>query len=81
MNIQYSKAAVKAITAMESKAKHRIRTAIEGIPAGDIKPLSGKSGLFRLRVGNKRIIFSCPNDETITIERIGNRGDIYKGGL
>lgn len=80
MNIEYSKAAAKTIAALDSKTKQRIKNAIEAIPAGDIKPLNGKSGLYRLRVGGRRIVFSCPSDKTITIERIGNRGDVYKGG-
>ncbi len=81
LNIQYTKAAVKAINEMDSKRKHLVREAIEGIPKGDIKPLKGKSGLYRLRVGDKRVIFSFYEDDTIIIERIGSRGDVYKRGL
>ncbi len=81
MEIQVSKEAAKAIEAMDAKRKKIIKDAIKGIPAGDIKPLSGRSGLFRLRVGSKRIIFSYPDNDTVLIERIGNRGDVYKGGL
>lgn len=58
MDIEYSKRAVKAINSMDSQTKQRIRTAIEGIPVGDIKPLKGIKGSYRLRVGGWRIIFS-----------------------
>lgn len=81
MNIQYSKAAVKTISAMESKTKQRIKTAIESIPAGDIKPLQGYEGYYRLRVGGWRIIFTYPDNETLMIAKIAPRGGAYKGGL
>ena len=81
MGIEYSKAAVKAIAAMDRKTKQRIKEAIEGIPQGDIKPLRGSSTLYRLRVGGLRIVFSYPDNNTVLIERIAPRGDVYKGGL
>ncbi len=79
MHIAYSKAAAKAIAAMNRKAKQRIREAIEGIPGGDIRPLQGSNALYRLRVGDWRIIFSYPDSETVLIEKIAPRGDVYKG--
>lgn len=79
MDIEYSKRAVKAINSMNSQTKQRIRTAIEGIPTGDIKPLKGSKGSYRLRVGGWRIIFSYPEKDTILIEKIEPRGEVYKG--
>lgn len=79
MQISYAKAAVKAINSMDRPTKQRIRAAIEKIPAGDIKPLQGSSGSCRLRVGGWRILFSYPAQDTILIEKIGPRGEIYKG--
>lgn len=81
MDIEYSKDAVKTIMAQDKKTKHRIRDAIEKIPDGDIKPLKGSSTLYRLRVGGWRIVFSYPDKETVLIERIAPRGNVYKGGL
>ena len=60
MNIQYAKAAVKAIQSMERTTKQRIKSAIERIPDGDIRPLKGSHGSYRLRVGTWRILFSYP---------------------
>ena len=80
MNISFSKAAVKAINAMESAEKKRIKAAIDKIPEGDIKPLKGSKGSYRLRVGGQRIIFSYPETDVVLIEKIGPRGDVYKGG-
>lgn len=79
MDIEYSKRAVKAINSMDSQTKQRMKTAIEGIPAGDIKPLKGSKGTYRLRVGGWRIIFSYPEKDTILIDKIEPRGEVYKG--
>ncbi len=51
MEITYSRASVKAIGSMDKATKQRIKAAIEKIPDGDIKPLKGCSGVYRLRVG------------------------------
>lgn len=79
MAIEYSKQAVKTINGIDSRTKQRIKIAIEGIPAGDIKPLKGSRGSYRLRVGDWRIIFSYPEKNTILIEKIAPRGEVYKG--
>ena len=79
MEIRYSKAAVKAINGMDRPTKQRMKAAIEKLPEGDIKALQGSKGSFRLRVGNWRVLFSYPEDGTILIEKIGPRGEIYKG--
>ena len=81
MKIQYSKAAAKTLAAMDSKTKQRIKDAVEGIPAGDIKPLQGYNDLYRLRIGGWRVVFSYPNKNTVLIEKIAPRGGVYKGGL
>ena len=75
MNIEYAKRSVKAINGMDKPTKHRIRSAIDG----DIKPLKGLSGSYRLRVGDWRIIFSYPEKDTVLIEKIAPRGEVYKG--
>jgi len=45
----------------------------------DIKAMKGEEKLFRLRVGDWRVIYS--RDDTVRIigiEKIGARGDVYK---
>lgn len=79
MTIEYSKQAVKAIGGMDRREKQRIKSAIEGLPEGDIKPLKGSKGSFRLRVGSWRILFSYPVKDFILIEKIAPRGEVYKG--
>ncbi len=79
MQIIYSRAAVKAINSMDKATKQRIKVGIEKIPAGDIKPLQGSKGSYRLRVGGWRILFSYQENDIILIEKIGPRGGVYKG--
>ncbi len=79
MNIEYSKQAIKTISHMDAITKRRIKRGIEDIPQGDIKPLKGSFGSYRLRMGDWRIIFSHPDKLTILVERIAPRGEIYKG--
>ena len=86
MQIEYSKAAVKALQRMDKSTRLRIRDGIEGLtlkpPQGDIKPMQGKpAGRYRLRVGSYRVIYSYRIDgtvEVLCILDIGSRGDIYK---
>lgn len=86
MEIRYSKAAVKAINAMDKPTKNRIRAGIEGLthkpPLGDIKAMQGyNDGRQRLRVGKYRIIYKYGLEmelEILHIMDIGSRGDIYK---
>ena len=79
MEISYARAAVRAINNMDKSVKRRIKAAIEKLPEGDVLPLQGCKGSFRLRVGDWRVIFSYPADNAILIEKIGPRGQIYKG--
>ncbi len=79
MQIVYSRAAVKAINSMDKTTKQRIKAGIEKIPAGDIKPLQGSKGSCRLRVGDRRVLFSYQEGDIIVIEKIGPRGGVYKG--
>lgn len=81
MEISYARAAVKVIHALDRPTKQRIKKAVEGLPKGDIKPLSGSKGLYRLRVGDWRVVFSYPEENAVLIEKIALRGDVYKGGL
>ena len=46
-------------------------------PKGDIKPMAGQPGRFRLRIGNYRALFHIKNNY-IVISHIGPRGQVYK---
>lgn len=93
MNIEiiYSKSAlsfldknISAITRDESdqliiKAVKKIyKLSIESV---DLKTLKGESGVYRIRKGNIRIVFSLDKDGNIVVVSVNNidfRGNIYK---
>lgn len=76
MEIVYSKQAIKFLSKQNIFVRERIINAVKRIPNGDIKKLQGRSG-YRLRIGKYRVIFD--NDgRIILIEKIDNRGDVYK---
>lgn len=87
MNSEYKlvlkKPAVKFLASQERSVKERIAAGLEGLliipPEGDIKPMKGYDGLFRLRVGTFRILFRVDHAEKMVyVEAIGSRGDVYK---
>ncbi|MCL1819078.1 MAG: type II toxin-antitoxin system RelE/ParE family toxin [Oscillospiraceae bacterium] len=77
--IKYSKEAEKFILSQGKAVALRLYKSIEKLPLGDVKRLQGKKKLplYRLRVGDFRIVFSYERD-TILVLRADNRGDVYK---
>lgn len=76
MEISYSKQAAKFLSKQDRISQKRIITAINKLPAGDVRKLQGRPG-YRLRVGDFRIIFDITGS-ILYIEKIDNRGQIYK---
>ena len=72
-----SKRAEKFLERQPSKDGARILRAIHKMPEGDVRPIQGRPGEFRLRIGDWRIIFEYRGQE-IFVKEIGNRGDVYK---
>ena len=78
VRITIRKPARKFIEDQDYKTRQRISDAIFKLPIeGDIKPITGKKNIFRLRIGEIRVIYFYENDE-IEITAAGYRGDIYK---
>ena len=81
MEIRYSKTFIKSLSNLDKRYRQNILTSIEGLikipPEGDIKPLKGYNNTNRLRVGKYRILFRII-DNTLFIDSLGSRGDIYK---
>ncbi|MCL2445751.1 MAG: type II toxin-antitoxin system RelE/ParE family toxin [Oscillospiraceae bacterium] len=78
MNVKIDKDARKFIDKQPPKNQIRMLQAIFALPKGDICPLAGKDGIYRLRVGGYRITFCYDDESTILIRTAGNRGDVYK---
>ncbi len=77
--VKLSKKAQKFIKSQQPKQQERLLKAIYKLPTeGDIKALSDKEGVYRLRVGDYRVIYEIDNNILlITVVNIGNRGQIY----
>lgn len=79
-NIIIKKPAKKFIDKLPMNEQRRIVKAIEKLPNGDdIKKLKGYNDIYRLRVGDYRILYTVNNNELIImVLDVGNRGQIYK---
>lgn len=77
--IRFEKAAEKFLRKQTPKTQQNLMKTIYRLPDGtDIKRLKGYD-LYRIRVGNIRIIYSIKEEiRVINIENIDNRGDVYK---
>ena len=79
--------AEKYLNRLNANDRDRIDDAIEGLekepPEGNIRPLKGQPGFFRLRIGGYRLLFRI-NEKGILITHIDPRGQVYnkknKGG-
>jgi hypothetical protein len=76
MDIKYSKQANKFLDKQNEITRQRIKVAIENLPRGDVKKLTG-SPYYRLRVGTYRVLFDRQFN-VIFIEKIDNRGQVYR---
>jgi mRNA interferase RelE/StbE len=79
MIFDFSNRAKKEIKHLNEPNKSRILDGIYNLPDGDVRPLVSYGNLFRLRLGQYRVIFSYVNAETILIEKVEPRGQVYKG--
>jgi mRNA interferase RelE/StbE len=76
--IEITKKALKFIDKQDKSKREMLIRAISKLPCGDIKPLKGHDGLYRLRVGTYRIIYTIDNGKLIIcVIDAGNRGQIY----
>ena len=65
------KPAKKFIDKLPKNEKQRIVKAIEKLPEGeDIKKLKGHDNIYRLRVGDYRILYTVDNGEFVVIIKI-----------
>jgi mRNA interferase RelE/StbE len=82
--LAFKRSAAKELAALPKAAQHRIRARLlalaESPSAEDTKALQGHTDLFRLRVGDYRIIYRVDGAELlILIIKVGHRRDIYRG--
>ncbi len=77
---EFSKDAKKFLQKQPPKQQARIIEAIMKLPDnGDIKPMSGHKNLYRLRIGDYRVLYTVNGNLLIIyVLAVGNRGDVYK---
>jgi mRNA-degrading endonuclease RelE of RelBE toxin-antitoxin system len=78
--MKITKSAAKALRKMPKAMAKRFFAAFESIEAGqmsglDIRPMVGRDGYLRLRIGRYRAIYTV--DFELIVIRVGPRGDIY----
>jgi mRNA interferase RelE/StbE len=77
--IVFARDAAKFFIGQSKDQQKRIAKAVSILPKGDTKKLKGYKDLYRLRVGDYRIIYTIKYDELlVAVLKIANRGDIYK---
>lgn len=78
--IDFSKKAAKDYKRLPEDYKLLVDLALlklsKGLPV-DIKHIAGEVGTYRIRVGKYRILFTVIED-TLLIQKIRTRGDVYK---
>jgi len=79
MKISYSKTFEKKFSKYDRKLQEKIFNAIQNLPDGDVKRLTGNDipPIYRIRISKYRILFHM-NAEEIQILKVDSRGDIYK---
>jgi len=80
MRVLLRPVAARYFERLDTTDKNRFRAAFASLakepPEGDIRPLAGQPGYFRLRVGGYRALY-CIEDNTIFVTNINPRGQAY----
>jgi mRNA interferase RelE/StbE len=81
--IEFVKQAAKQLRALPAQEQERLQPKIDALvteprPIGAIK-LAGEESLYRIRVGDYRIIYSIQDDQLLVlVVKIGHRRDVYR---
>jgi mRNA-degrading endonuclease RelE of RelBE toxin-antitoxin system len=76
MKIELHKSVQKYIRRLQPKEQRRVLLSIYRLPSGDVKPLTGRPGEYRLRVGDWWIIYEY-RDDVLFVMEMDSRGGIY----
>ena len=80
-----AKRQLKDLSKVDRYALGRIKTRIDALANNprppDVKKLSGTESLYRIRVGDYRIIYEIQDRVLVVlVVKIGRRGDVYRPG-
>lgn len=68
---------MKDLRRLDPPVRDRVTEAAERLPEGDTRPLVGDDQLWRLRVGDWRVIYVREGPEAVTVIRVLPRGRAY----
>ncbi|MBI2886962.1 MAG: type II toxin-antitoxin system RelE/ParE family toxin [Chloroflexi bacterium] len=83
MEVRYARRAQRDLEDLNSQVRVRVEYAVARLAVGLTRgrPLTGsRRGLYRLRAGDWRIIYRFLDSETLAIETIGHRREVYRQG-
>jgi mRNA interferase RelE/StbE len=75
--------AAQELTSVPRDVAKRLRERLERIaespfaPQPGVKPMTGRPGVFRVRQGDWRAVYSVEDGDVI-VERVGNRKAVYR---
>lgn len=78
-SLRFGSRALKDLRRLDKQLSKRIVDRIEFVAddlRGDVKKLTDHSAQYRLRIGDYRVLFDIEG-ETIVIQRIRNRREVY----
>jgi mRNA interferase RelE/StbE len=81
-HIEFTKQAAKLFKKLSDRDRQRLKPKIDALaqnprPSGVVK-LSGEDDLYRIRVGDYRVIYSIQDNRLLVlVVKIGHRRDIY----
>ena len=78
--LEISETALGQLRALTKDQRLRIGRKLDALQAdlrGDVKRLGGQVGMYRLRVGNYRVLFTLEND-LILVHLVKDRKDAYR---
>jgi len=81
--IEFVKQAAKQLKSLPSEEQQKIKIKIDALtnvprPDGVVK-LTGEDNIYRVRVGNYRIIYSIQDEQLLVLVlKIGHRRDVYQ---
>ena len=78
--LEISETAFEQLRALTEEQRRRIGRKLDALQAdlrGDVKKLGGQAGMYRLRVGNHRVLFTLEND-LILVHLVKDRKDAYR---
>lgn len=81
--VEFSRPAARQFAALPRKEQERLKTRIDRLtenpyPSG-VKKLAGEEGLYRLRSGDYRLIYTVQDEVLVVLVlKLGHRRDIYR---